>query len=99
MNETVDAEIFGSLPCLHIRAWLYQLTISITTLNKMSEVLTLRDCKKCQKGYGIAMGMPHRVMNIAKRNIQWVIVILAGRNRNCGLVASKDDWCKHRTVG
>ena len=90
-NETVDAKIFGSWPCLRIRAWLYRLTISITTPNKMSEVLTLWDCEKCQKGYGIAMGTLHRITNIAKRNIQRVIVILAGRNRNRGLATSEDD--------
>ena len=98
-NEIVDANIFESLPCLRIRVWLYRLTISITTLNKMSEVLTLWDCEKCQKGYGIAMGTPHRITNVAKRNIQGVVVVLAGRNRNCSLITSKDDWCKHRTVG
>ena len=99
MNETVDTEIFESLPCLCICVWLYQLTISITTPNKMSKVLTLQDCKKCQNGYSIVMGTPHCITKIAKRNIQRVIVILAGCNRNCGLVASKDDRCKHHTVG
>ena len=97
-NETVDANIFESLPCLRIRVWLCWLTISITTPDKMSEDFTLQDCKKFQKGYGIVMGMPHRITNVAKRNIQGVVVVLAGRNRNRSLITSKDDWCKHRTV-
>ena len=98
-NETVDTNIFKSLPCLCICMWLNRLTITITTLVKMSEELTLQDCKKCQKGFGIVMGTLHHITSVAKRNIQGVVVVLAGCNRNRCLITSKDDWCKYCTVG
>ncbi|SRR6266702_1293623 len=62
------------------------------------EPLTLRDSEKGQKGDGVAMGTPHCIMNIAERNVERVIVVLASCDRDGGFVTSEDNWHKHCTM-
>ena len=35
------------------------------------------------------------IVNISNRKIEWIIFILACRNRDCGLVTAKNDWNKY----
>lgn len=59
------------------------------------ELLTFRNGEKSNQDKGILVGSAEVVMYISDRKVNRVVFVLAGRNRDSGLVASQDDGDEH----
>jgi hypothetical protein len=46
----------------------------------------------------MAVGTTDAIVHVANREVEGIILIVASSNRNCGLVATKNDWHKHCTM-
>jgi len=82
----------------HIRVHLsYQ--DQFADVDKDEKELTFRDGKEGDGYNRIPMSASDGVVRVANRQVEWVVLYMPSRHRDCGLIAPKDNGAVHRTFG
>lgn len=61
-------------------------------------MLTVRNCQEGKYLYGVVMTALYGVVNIANREVKWVVFIVSCSHQHGRLVTSQDNRDKHRPV-